>query len=273
MVTGSSRGIGRGIADRLAAEGARVVINGRHAATVEPVAQALRGAGVEAIAIAADVGVRAQVDRLFDETMAVFGGVDILVNNAACTDQMAHFLELDEQHWDTVLRANLKSVYLCAHRAANLMVDQGRAGSIISISSFGAVRAHRCLAAYDASKGGLEAFTRAIAVDLAPFGIRANVVGPGAIQTEMNDQRGLEAARQRAATVPLGRVGFPGDVAGTVAYLASEEAGYITGQVLYVDGGMLAQLRSPQADCELPPSVRARRRREPEEPKPLRAWA
>jgi 3-oxoacyl-[acyl-carrier protein] reductase len=273
MVTGSSRGIGRGIADRLAAEGARVVINGRDAATVEPVAQALRGAGVEAIAIAADVGVRAQVDRLFDETMAVFGGVDILVNNAACTDQMAHFLELDEQHWDTVLRANLKSVYLCAHRAANLMVDQGRAGSIISISSFGAVRAHRCLAAYDASKGGLEAFTRAIAVDLAPFGIRANVVGPGAIQTEMNDQRGLEAARQRAATVPLGRVGFPGDVAGTVAYLASEESGYITGQVLYVDGGMLAQLRSPQADCELPPSVRARRRREPEEPKPLRAWA
>ena len=270
VVTGSSRGIGRGIAERLAAEGAKVVVNGRHHKTVDPVAQALRAAGAEAIAVTADVGVRAE---LFEETVAVFGGVDILVNNAACTDQMAHFLELDEHHWDTVLRANLKSVYLCAHRAANLMVDQGRSGSIISISSFGAARAHRCLAAYDASKGGLEAFTRAIAVDLAPFDIRANVVGPGAIQTEMHDQRGLETARQRAATIPLGRAGWPADIAGAVAFLASDDAGYITGQVLYVDGGMLAQLRSPQADCDLPPSVKARRRRSPVEPKPLRGWA
>ncbi len=273
VVTGSSRGIGRGIAERLAAEGAKVVINGRHPETVEPVARGLRAAGAETIAVTADVGVREQVDRLFAETVAVFGGVDILVNNAAWTGQMAHFLELDEHHWDTALRTNLKSVYLCSHRAANLMVDQERAGSIISISSFSGARAHRCLAAYDASKGGLEAFTRAIAVDLAPFGIRANVVGPGAIHTETHDQRGLEAARQRAATIPLGRAGFPADIAGAVAFLASADAGYITGQVLYVDGGMLAQLRSPQADCDLPPSVKARRRRQPGEPKPLREWA
>jgi NAD(P)-dependent dehydrogenase (short-subunit alcohol dehydrogenase family) len=272
VVTGSSRGIGRGIAERLATEGAKVVINGRHAETLDPVAMALRAAGAEVLAVAADVGIRAQVDRLFEETVAGFGGVDILVNNAASTDQKAHILEMDEDHWDTVLRASLKSVYLCAHRAANLMVDQGHPGSIISISSFGAARAHRCLAAYDASKGGLEAFTRAIAVDLAPFGIRANVVGPGAIQTETHDRRGLEAARHRAATVPLGRAGFPADIAGAVAFLASEDAGYITGQVLYVDGGMLAQLRSPQTDCGLPPSVQARRRRPSEEPKPLRAW-
>lgn len=273
VITGSSRGIGRGIAERLAAEGAQVVINGRHPETVNPVAQALRAAGAEAIAVIADVGVREQVDRLFEETVAVFGGVDILVNNAAWTGQMAHFLEMDEHHWDTALRTNLKSVYLCSHRAANLMVNQERPGSIISISSFGAARAHRCLAAYDASKGGLEAFTRAIAVDLAPFGIRANVVGPGAIHTETHDQRGIEAARQRAATIPLGRAGCPADIAGTVAFLASDDAGYITGQVLYVDGGMLAQLRSPQVDCDLPPSVKARRRRPPEEPKPFRAWA
>lgn len=273
VVTGSSRGIGRGIAERLAAEGARVVINGRHPETVEPVARDLRAAGAETIAITADVGIREQVDRLFAETVAVFGGVDILVNNAALTGQMAHFLELDEHHWDTALRTNLKSVYLCSHRAANLMVDQERPGSIISISSFSGARAHRCLAAYDASKGGLEAFTRAIAVDLAPFAIRANVVGPGAIHTETHDRRGLEAARQRAATIPLGRAGFPVDIAGAVAFLASADAGYITGQALYVDGGMLAQLRSPQADCDLPPSVRARRRRQPGEPKPLREWA
>ncbi len=272
VITGSSRGIGRGIAERLAAEGAQVVINGRHPETVNPVAQALRAAGAEAIAVIADVGVGEQVDRLFEETVAVFGGVDILVNNAAWTGQMAHFLEMDEHHWDTALRTNLKSVYLCSHRAANLMVDQERLGSIISISSFAGARAHRCLAAYDASKGGLEAFTRAIAVDLAPFGIRANVVGPGAIHTETHDQRGLEVARQRAATIPLGRAGFPADIAGAVAFLASADAGYVTGQVLYVDGGMLAQLRSPQADRDLPASVKARRRRPPEEPKPLRAW-
>ncbi len=273
VVTGSSRGIGRGIAERLAAEGAKVVVNGRNAETIEPVARALRAAGAEAIAVAADVGIRGQVERLFAETVAAFGGVDILVNNAASTDRAAHFLDMDEDHWDAVLRANLKSVYLCAHRAANLMVDQGRPGSIISISSFSAARAHRCLAAYDASKGGVEAFTRAIAVDLAPFGIRANVVGPGAIHTEAHDERGPDAARRRAATVPLGRAGFPADIAGAVAFLAGDDAGYITGQVLYVDGGMLAQLRSPQADGDLPPSVKARRQRLPDEPKPLRAWA
>ena len=273
VVTGSSRGIGRGIAERLAAEGAKVVVNGRRAEALEPVSRALRAAGAEALAVTADVGVREQVDRLFAETVAAFGGVDILVNNAAWTGQMAHFLEMDERHWDTALRTNLKSVYLCAHRAANLMVDQERPGSIISISSFSAVRAHRCLAAYDASKGGLEAFTRAIAVDLAPFGIRANVVGPGAIHTETHDRRGLDAARQRAATVPLGRAGSPVDIAAAVAFLASADASYITGQALYVDGGMLAQLRSPQADGDLPPSVQSRRRRQPEEPKPLRDWA
>lgn len=273
VVTGSSRGIGRGIAERLAGEGAKVVVNGRQPETVAAVAQALRADGAEVLAVPADVGLRAEVDRLFAETVASFGGVDILVNNVAWTGHRAHFLELDEAHWDTALGTNLKSAYLCAHRAANLMVDQGRAGSLIAISSFSAARAHRCLAAYDASKGGLEAFTRAIAVDLAPFGIRANVVGPGAIHTELHEQRGLAAARQRGATVPLGRVGMPADIAGAVAFLASDDAGYITGQVLYVDGGMLAQLRSPQVDDPLPPSVHARRRQPPGDPQPLRAWA
>lgn len=273
VVTGSSQGIGRGIAERLAAEGARVVINGRRADALAGVAAALRGSGAEVLAVAADVGVREDVDRLFAETLAAFGGVDVLVNNAALTGQSAHFLEMDEELWDATLRTNLKSAYFCSHRAANLMVDQDRPGSIICISSFGATRSHRGLAAYDASKGGMEAFTRAIAVDLAPFGIRANVVGPGPIHTDMHDRRGLAEARQRAQTVPLGRAGDPREVAAAVAFLACDEASFITGQTLYVDGGMLAQLRPPQLDRAVPPSVRARIRRQPSEPKALHAWS
>ncbi len=255
IVTGSSRGIGRGIAERLAAEGARVVINGQHSETVAPVAEALRGAGAEVLAVAADVGHREEVDRLFDETLRAFGGVDLLVNNAAWTVPRVHFLEMNEDLWDTMVRTNLKSVFLCSHRAANLMVEQGRQGSIISISSFSAARAHRLQVAYDATKGGVEAFTRAAAIELAPFGIRVNVVGPGAIHTEAQAALGHEAMVRRAETIPLGRVGYPSDIAGAVVFLASDDAAYITGQSLYVDGGMLAQLRSPQVDHPLPPSI------------------
>jgi len=262
IVTGSSRGIGRGIADRLAAEGARVVVNGRQRDTIEPVARALCDGGAQAIAVAADVGIADDVTRLFDATLDAFGSVDILVNNAAWASPTSHFLEMDEAHWDEVIRSNLKSVYLCCSRAAHSMVDRGRAGSIINISSFAAARAHRQMAAYDATKGGMEAFTRSIAIDLAPFGIRVNVVGPGAIHTEEFQADGDEARKRRGETVPLGRVGYPADIAGAVAFLASDDASYITGQVLYVDGGMLAQLRSPQVDKALPPTVQAKLRRE-----------
>ena len=258
VVTGSSRGIGRGIADRLAAEGAKVVVNGRHKESIEPVAEALRAGGAEALAVAADVGYGEDVDRLFDEVLQRFGSVDVLVNNAGWASPVAHFLELDEHHWDTVIRTNLKSVYLCSHRAANIMVDQGRPGSIVSISSFAAARSHRAMAAYDATKGGIEALSRAMALDLAPFGIRSNVVGPGAIHTEEFEPQGEQGKIERGRTVPLGRVGYPSDIAGAVAFLASDDASYITGQVIYVDGGMLAQVRSPQVDRPLPEAAAAR---------------
>jgi 3-oxoacyl-[acyl-carrier protein] reductase len=255
IVTGSSRGIGRGIADRLAAEGVRVVVNGRQPETIEPVAREISQRGGQAIAVAADVGQADDVAHLFEQTVSQFGGVDILVNNAAWASPTAHFLEMDLAHWDTVIRTNLRSVFLCSSHAARLMVDQRRPGSIVNISSFAAARAHRQMAAYDATKGGMEAFTRAIAIDLAPFGVRVNVVGPGAIHTEEYEPDGEEGKRRRGQTVPLGRVGYPADIAGAVAFLASDDASYITGQVLYVDGGMLAQLRSPQVDRGLPDSV------------------
>ena len=258
IVTGGSRGIGRGIAERFAKEGAKVAITSRGAEQLEATARAIEGRGGTALAIPGDAGVKVDVEAMFEQVLAAWGTVDVLVNNAGWASPIAHILEMDEDHWDTVIRTNLKSVYLHSHRAANIMVDQGKAGSIVNISSFAAARSHRYMAAYDATKGGMESMSRTMAIDLAPFKIRVNVVQPGAIHTDEFEVQGPEAKERRGQTVPLGRVGYPEDVAGAVLFLASDDASYITGQVIAVDGGMLAQLRSPQVDQPLPESVRAR---------------
>src|SRR5262245_6167571 len=230
IVTGASRGIGKGIAKRLAADGARVAITARGADALNAVCAEITSAGGVALAQAGDAGSADDVNALFDRVVETWGAVDVLVNNAAWASPNAHFLEMDLEHWETVLRTNLTSVYLHCHRAANLMVDQGLAGSIVNISSFAATRSHRNMAAYDAAKGGMESMTRAMAIDLAPFGIRVNVVGPGAIHTDDELPRDDEAVLRRGKTVPLGRVGYPEDIAGAVAFLASDDAAYITGQ-------------------------------------------
>jgi NAD(P)-dependent dehydrogenase (short-subunit alcohol dehydrogenase family) len=260
IVTGASRGIGKGIAQRLAREGARVVVTARGGDALRAAAADIEKDGGTVLAIPGDAGVKADVEAMFDQVLTAWGSVDVVVNNAAWASPQAHILEMDLELWNTVLRSNLTSVYLHCHRAANIMVDRGTRGSIINISSFAAARAHRYMSAYDATKGGMEAMTRTMALDLAPFGIRLNVVGPGAIHTEEYEPAGEEAKIRRGQTVPLGRVGYPEDIAGAVAFLASDDASYITGQTLYVDGGMLAQLRSPQVDAPLPETVRARLR-------------
>ena len=257
IVTGSSRGIGRAMAVRMAAEGAKVVVHGKtDGGRLGPIAESIRKAGGEAVTVAADLGDPGDVDRVFDETVRAFGTVDVLVNNAAWSDPTAHFLEMDVKFWDEVMRSNMRSLFLMTHRAARVMVEQKKAGSIVNITSFAAARAHRNMSAYDASKGGMEAFTRSVALDLAPFGIRVNAVGPGAIMTEQFKAQDEAARKKRGATVPLGRGGEPDEVARVVAFMASDDASYVTGQILYVDGGMLAQLRSPQADVGLPDAVR-----------------
>lgn len=244
IVTGAAGGIGRAIAQRFGSEGAHVVVNDVNAAGAEATAQAIIAAGGSALAGVADVSNKSQVDRLFDLTLERFGTVDVLVNNAGLVNVERHFLEGDEEWWDRVLSVNLKGVFLCSHRAAYTMARRHQ-GVIINMSSGGASRSHRGMAAYDAAKGGMEALTRAMALDLAPYGIRVNALAPGSIDTQGMDP---EAKRERGVTVPLGRVGEPEDLAGPVAFLASDDARYITGHVLAVDGGLISQQRSPQVD-------------------------
>jgi NAD(P)-dependent dehydrogenase (short-subunit alcohol dehydrogenase family) len=258
IVTGGSLGIGAGIAKRLSKDGAKVVITARREGPLEATAKVIREAGGEVLPITCDVGNKEQVEAMFAKVLETWGTVDIVVNNGAWAGPISHILEMDLDFWNTVIQTNLTSIYLHCHRAANIMVDQGKKGAIVNISSFAASRSHRYMAAYDATKAGMEGMTRSMAIDLAPFGIRVNVVGPGAIHTEEYEAAGEEGRRRRGATVPLGRVGYPADIAGAVAFLCSDDASYITGQTIYVDGGMLAQLRSPQVDNPLPETVRRR---------------
>lgn len=250
IVTGSGKpnGIGFAIAARFAAEGASVVVNDVDADLADSAAATIERSGGRALAVAADVSSEKHVNAMFDETLATFGSVDTLVNNAGLVSPMLHFLKADRAWWDRIIGVNLTGTFLCSHRAARLMATQGH-GSIINMSSGGATRAHRAFAAYDASKGGIEALTRAMALDLGPYGVRVNALMPGSIDTDDMD---AEARDHRGVNVPLNRIGDPVDMAGPAVFLASDDAAYVTGHVLKVDGGMLAQQRSATVDIYPP---------------------
>jgi NAD(P)-dependent dehydrogenase (short-subunit alcohol dehydrogenase family) len=249
IVTGAGRGIGRAIATRFAAEGAKVVLADIEGDTAEAAAHAIRNSGGEATGFAGDVGLAVDVDRLFSATVEAYGGVDILVNNAARTSDQRHFFLGDETWWDEYLRINLKSQYLCTDRAARIMA-KGGGGAIVNLSSGGATRSHRGMVAYDAAKGGTEALTRATALELAPYGIRVNTLVPGLIATAADEPEW--SLRRRDATVPLGRGGAAEDLAGPALFLVSDDAAYVTGSSVVVDGGVLVQQRSPQVDTLRP---------------------
>jgi NAD(P)-dependent dehydrogenase (short-subunit alcohol dehydrogenase family) len=187
IITGSSQGIGKGIAHRFAREGASVVVNGRREDLLQSTAESLRESGATLLAVASDVTTPAGIDELFATTMATFGKVDILVNNAVTPvhqGERGPFLKMNVAGWNAFMAANLGGLFHCTQAAAKIMAKQGIRGSIINISSIGAARAHRYTIAYDAMKGAVDSFTRAVAVDLGPWGIRVNALRPGPIMTE-----------------------------------------------------------------------------------------
>ncbi|MEU6132304.1 SDR family NAD(P)-dependent oxidoreductase [Saccharopolyspora sp. NPDC047091] len=254
LVTGGGRNLGRAIALRLAAEGAAVVVNDVRAEDAERTA---RDAGERAIPAVADLSDPAAVEEVFARAEREFGVVDALVNNAYVrgpATAWGPFLALEHHGWSSFTRANLDLLFLGTHRAATALAAAGRGGTVVNISSHGAARAHRNQIAYDAVKGAVESFTRATAVDLAPWGIRVNALRPGSIDvaagTAGSDTTDPELAALKAGQIPFGRTGTPEDVAGNVVALSSELTSYVTGQVYNVDGGMAAQARAPQVEID-----------------------
>jgi NAD(P)-dependent dehydrogenase (short-subunit alcohol dehydrogenase family) len=244
LVTGGGRGVGRGIALELAREGCRIAVNypddaGEADATVAELA----ALGVEAIAVQADVTVRADVHQMVARIVASFGRLDILVNNAG-TQTFKPLLEVAEAEWDLVIDTNLKGCFLCTQAAALYMKDHG-GGAIVNIGSGCNKVPFANLAAYTASKGGIEMFTKVAAVELGPLGIRVNCVAPGAIEVERTRLEDADYGSKWGDITPLGRVGTPADVGRAVAYLAGPDASFVNGQTLGVDGALFVQAMWP----------------------------
>lgn len=246
IITGAAHGIGEAIARRFAEEGAAVVIADLDETVALERAEEINNVGGRALGIGTDVKSAKDIRRMVDVTIEAFGKVDILVNNAGDVTVQRHFLASDEDWWDHFIDTNLKSQYLACRAVAPLMAKAGK-GCIINMSSGGATRSHRGMVAYDASKGGVEALTRGLALELAPYGIRVNSLVPGLIVTRPDHAEPV-ADRRRDETVPIGRGGRPVDLAGPAAFLASDDASYITGAALVVDGGVLVQQRPPQVE-------------------------
>ena len=240
LVTGASKGVGRGIAQRLAELGCDLAIHyNSDLKGAEEAADAARAQGRAAIVVQATVGESDQVQRMFGEVLGHYDRLDILVNNAG-TQVWAPFLELSERDWDRVIDTNLKGCFLCTQLAGRHMRDKG-GGRIVNIGSGCNKVAFPNLVSYTASKGGMEQLTKVAAAELGEYGITVNCVAPGAILIERTEQEADDYAGVWSKLTPMGRVGYPSDVAEAVAFLCTDAAEFVSGQTLMVDGGIFTR--------------------------------
>jgi 3-oxoacyl-[acyl-carrier protein] reductase len=235
IVTGSGRGIGRAIALKLAEVGATVVVNDVDEAA-QAVAEEIQATGKKSLAVIANVSSAPDVARMIETTMATYGRIDILVNNAGINrDQL--LIRMSDDDWDRVMDIDLKSVFLCTRAVLKHML-KARWGRVVSIASIVGLVGNPGQANYAAAKAGIIGFTKSVAREVASRGITVNAIAPGFIDTEMTQRLKEDKRQELMSRIPLGCLGSPNDIAEAVAFLASEEASYITGQVLAVDGGM-----------------------------------
>ncbi len=237
LVTGGGRGIGRAISLALAREGAKVCVNYLHSQdAAEEVVKRIKEKGGEAISHKADVSKLEEVNRMVEEINKRFGRIDILINNAGLNIDK-YLMIMNEEEWDKVIDVNLKGTFNCSKAVSRVMIGQ-RSGNIVNISSVSAISGTAGQTNYSAAKGGMISFTKSLARELAPFGIRVNALAPGLIDTEMVKKMPKEMLDRILKITPLKRVGTPEEVAKVVIFLVSEEADYITGQVIRIDGGL-----------------------------------
>ncbi len=243
LVTGASRGIGRTLAEGLAAAGARVALGARSGDELNAVAEGIREAGGTAATVALDVSDAASCGRAVRAASEALGGLDILVNNAGM-EQVCPSLDVDEGLWDRILDTNLKGAFFCAQAAARIMRDAGGGGAVVNVCSLTSEVGIPTAVPYGSSKSGLLGMTRALAVEWAPLGIRVNGIAPGYFRTDLTEVFYRDATWQQAmlAKIPAGRFGQLDDLVGATVFLCSPAAAYVTGQCLFIDGGFMASI-------------------------------
>lgn len=247
VVTGGTAGIGAGIAQLFAKEGANVTIVGRNEERGRKVIQVIESYGVKGLFVKADVGVKEDVIRYIEETLSAFGGIHIMVNNAAIIHQ-AKVVDTQEEDWENIIRNNLTSCFLGSKYAAREMIRQNQGGRIINVSSIHATLSEPSCSAYTAAKGGIESFTRTLATELAPHKITANILAPGATYTELTTPMYTPSVKEALfKRIPLQDIAQPEEIAHAALYLASAESRYMTGSTLTIDGGYVMDGSLPDA--------------------------